>query len=366
MISGVPMAFGLSEFTAVVTDTLEKIAVKPLAIAIEPGPLVILTSALPDAEYNKPYEAMLEGIGGIAPYTWEIVAGTVPEGLILDAATGMISGTPTTEGDYVVTVKLMDSVESSVEGAVTLSVVILPLVIETVEVPGGQVGIEYAVSLMASGGVEPYAWAITEGNLPDGLALDAATGAITGTPTVVGGFTFIVQVTDAAETTSTQELTISVEPAPLVVETTELPSGTENQAYEATLSASGGTLPYTWALTSSVLPTGLGLNASTGVISGTPTETGSFEITVEVTDSESRVAWQALTLTVNSAQPPEFTSVSLIPGDPLRIRVEWTGGGVLQVAPTVNGPWEDQVGVTSPLEVPVDPAQPGVFVRIKR
>lgn len=86
---------------------------------------------------------------------------------------------------------------------------------------------------------------------------------------------------------------------PLVVQTATLPAASENEEYTATLVATGGTTPYTWQLgASSTLPDGLQLS-SEGKITGTPTTTGSTEITVEVLDSKGLKATKGLTLTVN-------------------------------------------------------------------
>ncbi|WP_374089793.1 N,N-dimethylformamidase beta subunit family domain-containing protein [Methylomicrobium lacus] len=80
--------------------------------------------------------------------------------------------------------------------------------------------------------------------------------------------------------------TLTVQSAPLGITTASLPGGIVNTAYSATLAASGGTLPYTWSITAGgSLPSGLTLNTSTGVISGTPTATGTFNFTVQVSDS---------------------------------------------------------------------------------
>jgi putative Ig domain-containing protein len=82
------------------------------------------------------------------------------------------------------------------------------------------------------------------------------------------------------------------------ITTTVLPSGSQVQAYSATLAATGGTLPYNWSIISGSLPPGLSLNSSTGVISGTPTAGGFFAFTVQVTDSASNTATASLSITV--------------------------------------------------------------------
>ena len=88
----------------------------------------------------------------------------------------------------------------------------------------------------------------------------------------------------------------------LEVTTSSLPNGAAGQAYSATLSASGGTPPYTWSLAANPLPSGLSLSASTGVISGTPT-TGAnpIKITVKATDSRSLIADAVLSIAIDSS-----------------------------------------------------------------
>jgi hypothetical protein len=90
---------------------------------------------------------------------------------------------------------------------------------------------------------------------------------------------------------------------PLSISTTSLPSGLSNGVYSATLTASGGTSPYTWSISSGALPGGLTLNPASGAISGTPTNTGTFSFTVKVSDSGKTIqtATQGLSITVSSA-----------------------------------------------------------------
>lgn len=157
-------------------------------------------------------------------------------------------------------------------------------------ITGGTVGSAFAAQLVASGGSAPYTFAVIAGSLPAGLSLNASTGTITGTPTTAGTSSGItVRVTDALGATATASafsITVAAAGAALVISGTPATTGTVGTAYSASVTASGGTGPYTYALAAGSLPAGLSLNASTGAISGTPTTAGtSSGITVRVTDA---------------------------------------------------------------------------------
>lgn len=164
-----------------------------------------------------------------------------------------------------------------------------PLVITTTALPGGTVGAAYNQTLAASGGVPAYVWSLNAGSnpLPAGLSLNPA-GVISGTPTAAATTTITVKATDSAGGTATKELSLTINPSgaqPLVITTPALSGGTVGTVYNATLAVAGGTGTKTWSISSGTLPTGLSLNASTGVISGTPTAPGSSTFTVRVQDS---------------------------------------------------------------------------------
>jgi len=95
------------------------------------------------------------------------------------------------------------------------------------------------------------------------------------------------------------------------ITTTTLPSGQQNASYSATLAATGGTSPYSWSITSGTLPVGLSLSASTGVISGTPTGSGTSNITIQVRDNNAQTASKLLSITINPVSAPAITTASL-------------------------------------------------------
>ncbi|WP_018414607.1 tandem-95 repeat protein [Teredinibacter turnerae] len=185
------------------------------------------------------------------------------------------SGTPTSTAVYTVTIRATD-------GADTADMVITwrpALSASGVSQTTAIVGSSYSSSITPSGGVAPYVYAVTSGSLPAGMILNTSTGAIDGTPTTVGAYPFTVTVTDTNTTTATATQTINVY-NPLSITTTTLVGGRAGSAYSATLASTGGDGSDLWSVTAGSLPTGLSLNSSTGVISGTPSteENASFTV----------------------------------------------------------------------------------------
>jgi hypothetical protein len=324
VISGTPTGSGPATFTVTLTDAANQTASQAYTVGIVAAPS-ITTTTLPGGEVGAPYSQTLAGTGGTGPYTWSVTAGTLPAGLTLDGATGVISGTPTGSGPATFTITLTDAANQTASQAYPVSILAAPS-ITTTTLPGGEVGAPYSQAVMGAGGTGPYTWSVTAGTLPAGLTLDGATGVISGTPTGSGPATFTITLTDAANQTASQAYTVSILAAPSIT-TTTLPGGETGVAYSQPLAGTGGTTPYVWSMTAGSLPAGLTLDGASGVISGTPTGSGPATFTVTLTDANNQTASKAYTVAVVAG--PSITTTSLPGGEagvPYSQTLAGTGG----------------------------------------
>jgi hypothetical protein len=305
VITGGPAQEGSVVFSVRVTDGTQE-ATGQLAIRIGAGALAIVTASLPDGEVGVAYAASVAATGGTAPYAFSISAGALPPGLQLQPD-GSVSGTPTAAGTYGITMQATDAGSPAQVASRTYSIAIVsqqgsPLQIITPTLPDATLGVTYSAQLAASGGTAPYAFSVDAGSaLPPGLNL-ALSGAIDGTPTTPGRFTFTIT---AVDTSSPQQsasagftLTVVDPQAGLIITTASLPAGTVDIPYQQQLSAAGGTAPYVWIIVAGALPDGITLSLD-GALSGIPTTAGGYNFTVEVMDAAGASAQAPFALTIN-------------------------------------------------------------------
>lgn len=378
VISGTPTAGGTTTFTVKAADagTPSQSATQQLSIDAVPG-VEITTTKLPDAVVGVTYSQAPAAAGGTLPYTWSVVAGSLPPGLTLNPANGDINGAPNTVGQFPFTLQAVDSGKPALIGSQAYTInVVKPFAISTSTLPSAPTGTAYPTTTLAgTGGTAPYTWTL-RGTLPPGLKL-ASTGAINGTPTATGVYAFTVQAADSGTPplSAMQNLTITIVD-PLKITTTSLPYGVTGVGYNQTLDATGGTKPYTWAVASgSSLPPGLSLSAA-GVISGTPTTatstgTGSTapSPTFSITLTDSTVptltvpAVNALpmTLTINIVNPVSFSEPAPLPLAVAGQAYTQTTppvatGGLPAKAPAPAYTWTLSGGTTLPKGLSVDAA----------
>jgi len=371
-LAGTPIDSGTFPITVAVNDTGNPMhtAQKDFSlIVIATNGLQLNTAALPQANLSAPYSSILTASGGVAPYKWSVISGNLPSTLTL-APGGTITGAISRPGTYWVLLEVKDSGNPSQNVQKRFNLVVpgapsAPYVPPATPAPSasparsatprtsppptlpnrpaaprapyplaalpgpsashdgfrilasgfppGQEGAMYSASVDAEGGIAPYRWSLFSNRLPPGLRLSPA-GALTGTPSVAGVYTFTLRATDSSDSpiSASQVYQLTINPggsaraggapnganaasggagAPrgpsLQLLGTQLPDGQVNEAYSAAVTVAGGLRPYAFALSSGALPVGLTLDPARGQIQGAPASTGTFSFVVEVSDSSS-------------------------------------------------------------------------------
>jgi hypothetical protein len=279
--------------------------------------LTITTTSVPQATLGKAYTTTLKATGGTLPYHWRALPGKHVPGFTLGEGGGQLFGTPTAGGTYPLSFTLTDSSSPAQTKTLNVTVVVVApaLSITTTSLPAGKKSTAYSATLRATGGSPTYKWSLSSGKLPTGVTL-ASTGILSGTPSVTGTFSAGFTVTDSSYPALTKSASLSMvvatasaTPAALSITTTALPAGTTGTKYSASMQATGGKTSYTWSITSGKLPAGITF-ATTGVLSGTPTATGTFPITFTVKDSSSPALTKSASLSI-VVKAPSTTALSI-------------------------------------------------------
>ncbi len=338
LVSGIPTAGGGFDFGIQVADSSspQQTATLSTLIVVSPSTLAISTSSLTSATVGTAYSQTLTASGGTPSFRWSITSGALPAGLSLSSWTGVISGTPTVSGAFTLGITVMDRGNPQQTATTTLSLTVVspvpPLVISTSALPSAAAASSYSATLTAAGGTAPYAWSVSSGSLPAGLSL-ASSGVISGTPAATGAYPLGVTVTDSCKPSALSKsasLTLVVTPSALIITNSALATGTVGVAYSQALAASGGTPAYTWDISAGSLPAGLSMAATTGVISGTPTTSGTTSFTATVTDNGNPAQTQSVATSITVAPAVQSTG----PGTTWYIRVD---GGTRYSANQTSG-----------------------------
>lgn len=234
-----------------------------------------------------------------------------------------------------------------------------PLSIETESLAEAIEGEGYSQQLEAAGGSGGYSWVLAAGSLPSGLTL-APAGAISGTAIAPGTSSFRVRATDAAGRTGTADLSITVVQA-LAVHTWTLPDGLVGEDFSAQLQAVGGRGAHTWSLAGGEAASWLSIS-SDGALSGTPSTSGAFTVTVAVSDESGQQATRQLPVVVRD--PLAVAAMSLpaaTEGRAYAAQLVATGGDGVYTWSLADGTLPTGVGLTDGGALTGTPEDAGTF-----
>ncbi len=307
---GTPSATGLFNVQVTATDLLNASVTQIFPLFVS---AMDHTPNLPNGLLGASYNATLRVIGGnAASYSRTLVQGTLPAGLTLNSGTGLITGTPTENGNFNPVWLFTDASGATLRHSENLFIN---------NVAGG-ISINNSSNLgtytvgstlnftLGACCVTSYAWTQPAGALPPGVTLNSASGLLSGIMNTAGTYTFTITAADVASVAAAGVRQFILIVTPLAITTGPLTYGTLTAAYSQTLAATGGTGALTWSLPlGNFLPPGLSLSSG-GVISGTPVSTGNYSFNVAVADTASHTATRFYSIDVYPAGggPPVIIS----------------------------------------------------------
>ncbi|MBR0555667.1 autotransporter domain-containing protein [Ciceribacter sp. L1K23] len=292
---------GPDSFTFTVTESESGLSdTATITITVAPPTLAISPTTLPDGTTTIAYEETLSAANGTAPYSYAVTSGALPSGLSLSPA-GVLSGTPTTAESRTFTVTATDVYGATGNRVYSVNVVLAAPVAGNVNATVEANSNGNAITTAVSGGI---ATSVAIASSPAHGAASASGTSITYTPTsgYSGTDSFTYTATNASGTSAAATVTVTVAAPTLAIAPSTLVGGTADVAYDQTLSASAGTAPYRFEVTSGALPDGLTLSGD-GTLSGVPVAEESAAFTVTATDAYGATGSRSYTITTGIALP---------------------------------------------------------------
>lgn len=214
-----------------------------------------------------------------------------------------------------------------------------PPVFTTTTLLNGVVKTPYTKGIIITGGTPPYIYSISNAGLPPGMTLGGQDGMLSGTPTEAGNYSFTIRVSDASNQVVTHDFVLTIDASGisnvLSITTIFLPNGNLGAAYNQTVVAAGGTLPYHWVITGGNLPPGVSMTQSSeggALFAGTLIKAGTFGFNLSVTDAVGARAQRDLGFTVidPNAPPPAGVIPLLTITEPIKAQ-KLSGNNILVI-----------------------------------
>ncbi|NPD16777.1 tandem-95 repeat protein [Xinfangfangia sp. D13-10-4-6] len=322
---------GADSFTYNATNDGGTSADAVVSVTVDPPQLTLSPTQLNQGQIGAAYSVQISASLGAAPYTYQVSAGTLPDGIQLDSD-GRLWGTPTAAGEASFTIEATDA-----HGATGSQPLVLDILIDapiaaasTFSLPANSGAT--AVPLNLSGGV-PATLAIAAQATNGTATVNGTTITYQPNPGYSGPDSFTYNATNDGGTSANAVVSVTVDPPQLTLSPTQLNQGQVGAAYSVQISASLGAAPYTYQVAAGTLPDGIQLD-SDGRLWGTPTAAGEASFTIEATDAHGATGSQPLVLDILIDAPIAAASTLSLPANSgaTPVTLNLSGGAVATLA----------------------------------
>ena len=314
ILSGTPSALGTFTFgiRATSAGSNDVYADRVFTIVVTQRPTWSTATALAGAAKGETMSSRT--LSAVNASSYVLVPGsTLPLGLSLATATGILSGTPTALATSTFSIRAVsgDSPDVFADRAFTLVVASRPVWNTASQLPGTPRNVDKSIALSAS---DTASFALASGALPDGMLLNASTGVLSGNPYTARTWSFTIRATSASpDVFADRTFTLVVALLPAWSTASRLADTAKDEALTSRTLSAANTGSYA-LVSGSTLPAGLSLASATGVLGGTPTALGTFTFSIRATSGDSSDVFADRAFTLVVAQRPGWSTASALSG----------------------------------------------------